>query len=122
MTKLDIKSAIIGALSIIIILLLTGATQQNSNQGDITVTSLRVVDDEGNILGALMPYKDGVVFGLLNNQGDEVVNIAARDDGALMSFYTPEGRIATSLGGWDGGNGLRINDEHGSEAPPFFRT
>ena len=47
MKSIDPKSLIIGVLSTVLIFVLIGAKPQNKNLGDITVNSVKVVDDRG---------------------------------------------------------------------------
>lgn len=87
MKQFDIKSAIIGALAVLLVLVSMGAATSTSDLGDITVASLSLVNEDGSIIGLLRANDDGgAALALWGQSGQSKVSVGCIDDGCTFSL------------------------------------
>jgi len=108
MNRIDIKSAVIGALCVVIIILLLGTTQQDVNYGDIAVTSLKLVNEDNVVVAWLGVTEHGGLLRIGNNYGVPVVDLEANEDGGGVGFATNRGATISYLGAEEEGGTMGI--------------
>jgi hypothetical protein len=136
MKSIDIKSVIIGVLGTILVFVSIGATDKNL--GDITVTSIYVVDEDGKPAvgigtnengGMLIIYSadDQPVVGLMAHYGGGMLGVSRPDGEAVaivsyeeglggnLSIYSADGETAAILQSSKSGGVLDIKNKHGKQ-------
>ena len=108
MKNMEIKSIIIGVLSATLLFVIIGANKQSENLGDVTVTSLRVVNWDGVEVANLYPSEDGGVISINNNRGDLMGYLQAGENGVLFTLAAPGGREGVTLETDDVGNRVTL--------------
>ena len=112
MKILDIRSVLIGVLCTALVFVLIGAKSQNKNLGDITVNSIRVVNNDGKIVAALDADEDGGRLDILNNDGKIVAALDADEDGGRIDILNNDGKVVAGLVTGEGGGKLDIYNKH----------
>ena len=97
MKSIDIKSVIIGILGTILVFVSIGATDKNL--GDITVTSVTVVDEDGGM--AMLNWRS-LIIGL----DVPMVGIVCEDDGGTLTTFNADGKETSYLGTAEDGSGI----------------
>lgn len=114
MNKIDIKSLMIGILFTIIIFLAIGATSQNNNMGNITVTSVNVVDENDNVVGLLTGNKGEGALILKNRKNESAIYLICYEEGGNLITNNMLGKLTISLGTDDNGYGkMKIGNKEG---------
>mgnify|MGYP003977177789 FL=1 len=109
MKKIDIKSAIIGALCTVIIFMFIGANNQNKNLGDIVVNSITVVDTTGvQVVNIESSEFGGVIFVNSSNDENDILMGSTGEMGGIILTSTKGMRTGFlndgSLGLYKSGN------------------
>ena len=107
MNKIDVKSAIIGIVGTVLVFVLFGAKTKSDNLGDITVSSITVVDEDGKDMGVLGYSEFGGFLGIYSKSApDKIVLLSATPGGGggLILFNEQE-KPVISLGSKEGGRG-----------------
>ncbi len=113
MKILDIRSVLIGVLCTALVFVLIGAKSQDKNLGDITVNSIRVVNNDGKIVAALDADEDGGRLDILNNDGKIVAALDADEDGGRLDILNNDGKIVAALDADEDGGRIDILNNDG---------
>ena len=108
MKKIDIKSIIIGVLGTALIFVTMGATKQNNEFGDISVKSIKVLDENGRTVTHIHSDKTGGVLAMASSKGDMVIGIAASEYGGDLFLYNNDGNAVVMLSADEFGGSLDI--------------
>ncbi len=100
MKKLDIRSILIGVLCTALVFVLIGAKSQNENLGDIRVTSVTVMNEDGSM--AIL-NGSSLTMGL---KGYPMVSIICEDLGGALSTHNADGEKTSYLGTGEAGGGF----------------
>tara|TARA_B100000029_G_scaffold512806_1_gene610495 strand:- start:5798 stop:6361 length:564 start_codon:yes stop_codon:yes gene_type:complete len=95
MKSIDPKSLIIGVLSTILIFVLIGAKPQNNNLGDITVNSVKLVDDRGEMASILTTVNGGGSLTMYNFDGQGTSFLGNTPGGRGVLGVTNNGAVET---------------------------
>ena len=89
MKKLDIRSVLIGVLCTTLVFVIIGAKNQNKNLGHITVNSIEVVNNDGEVAASLDVTKNGgSALNIYNKHEKRVVALQSNKylDGVIGLF------------------------------------
>ena len=113
MKSIDIKSVIIGVLGTVFVSI--GAKSQDENLGDITVNSIKVVDDKGKCI----INSNGISIGTT----EMMIVLVCEKDGGQIHLLSKDGEAVASLGADQGGNGmLHLHNNFSKEIGYFGAT
>ena len=84
MKSIDIKSVIIGILGTILVFVSIGATDKNL--GDITVTSIDVIDKDGKPAARLGVNENGGMLAIYNADGELAVGLMSTENGGGLGI------------------------------------
>lgn len=117
MKKIDIKSLIIGVLGTIIIFLAMGATSQNNNMGDITATSVNIVDENGRLVCIMDSYNNAGTLALIGANREPMIMLVCEPEGGSIHTNNANNKSVTYLGTSSNGFGmLTLNNKDDSRA------
>jgi hypothetical protein len=114
------KGILTGASLILCFFMFVSAKSQIKNLGDISVTKLTVVNEDGLEVGRFESFEDNGVLTLTKSgkvigTGSSVILMTGKE-GATISTYNDNGKETVYLGTGEGGNGfLTTNNADGKE-------
>lgn len=107
MNKLDIKSVIIGILGTVLVFVSIGAANQDKNFGNITVSSLTVLDENKfpSVIIETIPNNGGLIY-IRNSKGGLTSHIGVSGNyGGYIGTYNSDGKQTSTLGTGESGGG-----------------
>lgn len=114
MKTIDFKSVVIGVLFTIIIFITIGATTQNNNLGDITATSVNIIDENGRLVGRIGSVNNAGTITLIGANREPMVMLLCEPEGGSIYTYNANKKYVSYLGAGSDGFGmlsLRNKDE-----------
>ena len=101
MKYIDIKSAIIGGLTTVVVFIIFGFSNTEENYGDIIANSITIVDNEGEKRIELTLQENNGIIQTYNHTNTRSTSIGGK--GYFTTFY--KGHMTSYLGGQLGGGG-----------------
>jgi len=99
------KGILTGASLILCFFMFVSAKSQSKNLGDITVNSIKVVDDDGDMVGELGSIKKAGFLTIWNESGLKAV-LGTEGGSGYLGTYNPDGKQSVSIGTSETGSGL----------------
>ena len=106
MKSIDIKSVIIGILGTILVFVSIGATDKNL--GDITVSSIAVVDENGKLVGSFSSNEYGGNLRIGHTNGKLVSTFSSDKNGASLMISNTDGKLSGVFSSDEDGGSLAI--------------
>lgn len=112
MKTIDMKSLIIGALIVVLIVISYSYYSQDENMGEIRANELMIVDDNDNPLIRLGHNNSQPVFGMFNENHNPILLLSRNEsDGGLIILGDSEGRDRAAISIEDGNSRFSMYDE-----------
>jgi len=112
------KGILTGVSLILCFFMFVSAKSQSKNLGDISVRSISVFNEVGNIGIGLTSTGRGGAIGIFNSSGEVVGTLSVNDSGnnGILITYNADGKQTAYVGSGDDGNGmLTTNNIYGKQ-------